>query len=654
MRCLLTGATGYIGGHLARRLAADGHRVQAIVRRRERPGVDPIAELARMGIEIIEGSLLDERLIKTAVADAELVFHLAWQTNRPSLPQVQGGGSDEQFRANVGGMQTLVAAAARASVRRFVFASTVAMYGNAGGEFTLQEEDALENAAGLPPNLAAYVAPKIAAEKLLAEQLSEPDHVTLRLAKVHGPLAPDTVETVRYAIGGRPAFGAAPRLQNVHIEDAVEALMLAAIKPEAANKTFNIAGNETIGYHDYLEALRRIATWMYRGKPPTGHGARLTLLRPRYETARARRELGFSSSVALLDALEEMVEAALPALAPNGDADRRPRHLGWAPTARPDASPVRAPEPTRPPVQRNPTNAPEPLFILAPGRSFTSVVSAMLGQHPQMYGLPELYLNHADTMREWWIKCRTGLHHGLIRALAELYGGGQTEENIGEAYRWIRGHILVDTCTVFHGLIERIAPRVAVEKSPYSPRDDNIARLGRLFPNARFIHLVRHPRGTCSSIVKTDWVRQTFMLAHPDKCDFSTNPPTLDPGMAWFEAHERIRRFTDSLPPGQSLRIIGEQLLMEPDRQLRAISTWLGLRCDEAAIDAMKHPEESPFSCLGPPNARYGADVGFLQNPALRPFAGPPESLEGPLPWRADDRGFAPNVKALAREFGYQ
>jgi hypothetical protein len=93
---------------------------------------------------------------------------------------------------------------------------------------------------------------------------------------------------------------------------------------------------------------------------------------------------------------------------------------------------------------------------------------------------------------------------------------------------------------------------------------------------------------------------------------------------------------------------------MEPDRQLRAISTWLGLRCDEAAIDAMKHPEESPFSCLGPPNARYGADVGFLQNPALRPFAGPPESLEGLLPWRADDRGFAPNIKALAQEFGYQ
>ena len=58
------------------------------------------------------------------------------------------------------------------------------------------------------------------------------------------------------------------------------------------------------------------------------------------------------------------------------------------------------------------------LVILGPPRSFTTVVSAMLGQHPQMYGLPEVHLFGAETIAEWWrhvAKATFNMDHGLMR-----------------------------------------------------------------------------------------------------------------------------------------------------------------------------------------------------------------------------------------------
>src|SRR5712692_735035 len=79
------------------------------------------------------------------------------------------------------------------------------------------------------------------------------------------------------------------------------------------------------------------------------------------------------------------------------------------------------------------------LIILGPPRSFTTVVSAMLGQHPQMYGLPEIHLFVAETMEEWWQQCANAtfnMDHGLIRVVAQLFFGGQTEVSASRAAGW--------------------------------------------------------------------------------------------------------------------------------------------------------------------------------------------------------------------------
>jgi hypothetical protein len=94
---------------------------------------------------------------------------------------------------------------------------------------------------------------------------------------------------------------------------------------------------------------------------------------------------------------------------------------------------------------------------------------------------------------------------------------------------------------------------------------------------------------------------------------------------------------------------------MNPDLYLAEVVEWLGLRTDEQAIEEMKHPERSPFASVGPINAPFGNDGKFLHDPRLRPLRpGKEPSLEGPLAWREDGKGFSPEVMQLAAEFGYR
>ncbi len=305
----------------------------------------------------------------------------------------------------------------------------------------------------------------------------------------------------------------------------------------------------------------------------------------------------------------------------------------------------------------------EPVFILAPGRSFTSVVCAMLGQHPQMYGLPELNLSVATTLREWWVRFqgpRTFLSHGLLRVVAELFFGDQNVATIVQARRWVRCRLFMHTGSVLELLAEAVHPLGFVEKSPIAVSEPRyLERLGQSYPRARFIHLLRHPRSNCESMLSAQW--SCALVAYANGPDGHTSTRMLDPQMIWYKFHTNIREFLKGLPKSRQLRIRGEDLLAEPDPHLRLIAEWLGLRADSAAIEEMKHPERSPFACLGPPGARFGNDPTFLKSPALRPHVysrrleerESPQGLEGPLRWRADGAGFRSEVKRLAETFGY-
>lgn len=316
-----------------------------------------------------------------------------------------------------------------------------------------------------------------------------------------------------------------------------------------------------------------------------------------------------------------------------------------------------------------------PLFILAPARSFSSVVCAMIGQHPEMYGLPETNLLCYETVRERAEQltgsARLGWHptHGLLRAIAELYFGRQTATTIRLARQWLKMRANFTTASIFRLLADKVSPRTLVEKSPGTVNSkQGYCSIQVKFPGARFIHLLRHPRGYGDSVMKaindrrregplpvTHWLLQTASY-HPDSTNSrgKARDKALDPQHWWYARNKEIREFLRSVPCNQQMQVRGEDLLGDPGTHLHAIASWLGLRTDALAIEMMKHPERSPYAFLGPPGGRFGNDRIFLSDPMLDSSRMMTNSLGGPLTWCTDDQGFTPRVKALAQEFGYK
>lgn len=121
MNYFVTGATGFIGGHLVRQLLDAGHEVTALVRN---PAA--AADLAGAGVTLVEGDIVDPRGLD-AMAGADGVFHLAaWY-------RLGGRGRDEAHAVNVDGTRNVLEAARDARVPRVVYTSTLAVFGDTGG-----------------------------------------------------------------------------------------------------------------------------------------------------------------------------------------------------------------------------------------------------------------------------------------------------------------------------------------------------------------------------------------------------------------------------------------------------------------------------------------------------------------------------------------
>jgi hypothetical protein len=295
-----------------------------------------------------------------------------------------------------------------------------------------------------------------------------------------------------------------------------------------------------------------------------------------------------------------------------------------------------------------------PVFILAPPRSFTSVVCGMIGQHPQLYGLPEVNLFAGATLADLgrWHGARPRLRHGLLRAVAELGLKGQEPADIDAAESWLTENASQPTATIWADLAAWAGPRGLVDKSPiYVLEEGALDRIWNGVPGARFIHMTRHPAGTCRSM---QGLRDYIAKAGGRVAGAARGKgAAIDPGKFWLEPHLRAKEFLDSLPADRWLRLRGEDLMEAPDTYLPQIAEWLGLRTDAEAIAAMKQPEASAFARMGPANARFGNDPGFMESPALRPYHARAESLDDPLP-EGVTGGWSDTLRHYARLFGYR
>ncbi len=265
----------------------------------------------------------------------------------------------------------------------------------------------------------------------------------------------------------------------------------------------------------------------------------------------------------------------------------------------------------------------------------------MLGEHPDLFGFPEMRLFAAETVGQ--LQRRSRLYRiftldGIHRTLALLEFGGQSAEQVQEAIAWLNCRREWTTAYLWAHLGERVAPRTMLAKEPiFTAHPNFLRRTDRICPDAKYIHLIRDPRDVRLSI------QESFQGIH-QRFGIPLHWIVKDEAI-WTYCNKRIVDFLHTIPRDRKVTVRGEDLMTRPETLFGDLTTQLNLSFDANIFEQMLHPENGPFAHVGPPNAPLGNDVKFLQNPILRQR---PESS------RAPTDGFSRSSQALARKLGYQ
>ena len=276
------------------------------------------ADLARSGVELVEGDIRDPDALHRATKGIETVYHIAAVYRQAGIP-------DETYRAvNATAVQHLIEAAARHGVDRVVHCSTVGVHGD------IEHPPANEDAPLKPGDI--YQTTKLEGERLARETGARLGvAVTIvRPTGIYGPGDRRLLKLFRgVAVQRFPMLGSGAIYYHLtHIDDLVDGLRLCAEHPAAANRTYILAGGEVTTLNELVRRIAEVAGV----KPPRVHlpvwpfwaagalceavcvplGIEPPIFRRRvdfytksraFDIARARAEIGFAPSVGLRDGI---------------------------------------------------------------------------------------------------------------------------------------------------------------------------------------------------------------------------------------------------------------------------------------------------------------------------------------------------------------
>ena len=318
MKVLVTGATGFTGAQLARRLVAAGDTVRAMVRRTELA-----ASLREGGLEVVAGDLTDAASLRRACEGVEVVYNIAALYRTAGLPA-------SAYRAvNAEGVATLIRSAAGAGAKRVVHCSTVGVHGD------VEHPPANEDSPLRPGDV--YQETKLEGERLGAAAAKETG-IELVIARPSGIYGPG--DRRLFKLFGGVARGRFVLLGDgkifyhlTYVDDLCDGFRLCATHPAAAGRTYLLAGGEVTTLKELISITAdvarvapprlRLPVWPFWlagaacevlckpfGIAPPIYRRRVDFFTKSraFDISRARAELGFAPAIGLREGIGRTLE----------------------------------------------------------------------------------------------------------------------------------------------------------------------------------------------------------------------------------------------------------------------------------------------------------------------------------------------------------
>jgi dihydroflavonol-4-reductase len=234
-RVLVTGATGFTGGALAKKLIERGDQVVALVRKSANTKA-----LETLGVELVYGDITDADAVQRAAEGSEIIYHIAAVYRTAGHP-------DSYYEAvNIQGVQHVIDAALKHKVGRTVHCSTIGVHGD------IEEIPSNEESPFNPGDI--YQRTKLAGEQLFAEAMANglPGSI-FRPGAIYGPGDLRLLKMFKQVKRGFfPLFGGGKNLYHLsYIDDLTDGIILCGEHPNAVGERFILCSNE----YDTLKAL---------------------------------------------------------------------------------------------------------------------------------------------------------------------------------------------------------------------------------------------------------------------------------------------------------------------------------------------------------------------------------------------------------------
>ena len=242
MNILITGGTGFIGSRLALTCISEGYKVRVLGQENTEAEKENNKLIQKQGIEVILGSMLEQDSINNATKNIDIIFHLAAAQHEMNIP-------DQRFwDVNVTGTKNLLEAAISSNVKRFVYGSTIGVYGLMNGIID-------EKTTCKPTNI--YGKTKLEAEKLVLSFNSKLPTVAVRIPETYGPSDRRLLKLFK-GIKKNMFFiiGNGKNLHHlVYVEDLINGFFLAATKDEALGNVFLFGGPKPITTNEMTKTI---------------------------------------------------------------------------------------------------------------------------------------------------------------------------------------------------------------------------------------------------------------------------------------------------------------------------------------------------------------------------------------------------------------